>query len=260
MGRPADAIKFVLTVARLADEHDIKYPAAALAYYSFVSFLPVLALVVAVVGERMGEQIRRVSPRVFTPEAQQLVSDSITSATGRSSAIVLAIAVFGWSMANIVTDLQTAIQRVEGCSEGPLVKQLSDAVKILGSFTLIIISIVLVGVLSVLLPFPSRIAHGWPIGLFVVLTVALIPLYSLPSKVVSSISEALPGAITAAFGLTILFTVIRIYAVNAPQYAIYGVLSGIIIILTSLYFAAFVLMIGFIVNAVALAQDTTSPR
>jgi membrane protein len=64
---------------------------------------------------------------------------------------------------------------------------------------------------------------------------------------------------TAALGLATPFTAIRTYAVNAPRYAIYGALSGIIILLTSLYFAAFVLMIGFIVNAVALARDTTLP-
>jgi membrane protein len=260
MGQPADAITFVLTVARLADEHEIKYPAAAFAYYSFVSFLPLLALVVAVVGQQMGEQIRRVSPRVFTPEAQQLVSESITSATGRSSAIMLAIAVFGWSVTNIVTDLQTAIERVEGHAGSPLAAQLSDAVKILASLLLVIVSVVLLGGLSVLLPSSPRIAHGWSIGLFVVLTVALVPLYSLPSRVVSSTRDALPGATTAAFGLATLFTAIRTYAVNAPRYAIYGVLSGIIILLTSLYFAAFVLMIGFIVNAVALDRDSTSHR
>ena len=257
MGRPADAITFVLTVAQVAEKCDIKYPAAALAYYSFVSFLPLFALVVAVVGEQMGERMRQVSPRVFTPEAQQLVTDSITSATGRTSAIILAIAVLAWSVANIVTDLQMTIERVEGRPENSLLGQAFEAVKILGSLLLIISSIVLVGVLSVVYPSPPPIAFGWPVGLFVVLTVTLLPLYSLPSKLVSSIAEALPGSITAAFGLTTLFTGIRLYAVNASQFAIYGVLSGIIIVLTSLYFAALVLMIGFVVNTVALGQGAT---
>jgi membrane protein len=259
MERLSEAGRFVLTITRLADEHDIKYPAAALAYYSFVSFLPLFTLVVAVLGESMSGRIGRASPTVFTPEAQQLVTDSISSAAGRDSAVVLAIVVLGWSVANVALDLQTAIERVEGRTEAPVKIQLTDAVKILGSFGLLVVAVVLVGLVSVVIPSPLRVAQGWPVGLFVVLTVSLVPLYSLPSRVVDSVATALPGAVTAALGLTALLTGISVYAVNASQYAIYGVLSGIIIVLTSLYLAAFVLMIGFVVNVAAHGWDGTAP-
>lgn len=241
----------MITVARLAEAHGLKYPAAAFAYYSFVSFLPLFVLVVAVLGERMSEQIGRVSPRVFTPEAQQLVSESITSATGRGGTIVLAIAVLGWSVTNIVIDLQTAIRRVEGRSAEPLGTQLSDAVRILASVVLLVVAVVLIGAISVIVPSSVQLTRGWPVGLFVVLVVALVPLYTLPSRTVTSVSEALPGALTAALGLTTLLTAIGIYAANAAQYALYGVLSGIIILLTSLYVGALILMIGFVVNVTA---------
>jgi membrane protein len=47
-----------------------------------------------------------------------------------------------------------------------------------------------------------------------------------------------------------------LYVVNAAQYAIYGVLSGIILMLTSIYLAAVVLMVGLVVNAVLAAETT----
>jgi len=54
-----------------------------------------------------------------------------------------------------------------------------------------------------------------------------------------------------------LLTAVSFYAANATQYALYGVLSGIIIILTSFYLGAIILMIGAIVNAVIADADDT---
>jgi membrane protein len=67
---------------------------------------------------------------------------------------------------------------------------------------------------------------------------------------------ALPGAVTAAAGWTTLHAAVQFYAGNATQYAIYGVLSGVIIILTSLYLAAVVLMVGVVVNATLAGEGT----
>jgi membrane protein len=89
----------------------------------------------------------------------------------------------------------------------------------------------------------------WPLVLFGVLVLAFLPLYYLPSELVTSPSEALPGALTAGAGWTLLITGIQYYAANAAQYALYGILSGVILILTSLYLAALVLMLGVVVNA-----------
>lgn len=54
---------------------------------------------------------------------------------------------------------------------------------------------------------------------------------------------------------TVLLTVVQIYAANASQYALFGVLSGIILILTSLYLASVILMIGVVVNTVTADTD-----
>lgn len=88
----------------------------------------------------------------------------------------------------------------------------------------------------------------------------LVPVAGGPNAVISSrlvtaTSIALPGTLTVAFGWMVLYGVILFFAKNTATYAIYGVLSEIISILTSLYIAAFVLMTGIVVNTV-LATDT----
>jgi len=255
MRRLSQAIEVVVTVTQLAEEHEVTYPAAALAYYAFVSQIPVLVLVLAFLGDSLARQTRTILPTYLTPDAQQLVSEALTSASGGAWAVALAVGVFAWSGANIVLGYQTVIERVEQITERSLLTQLRDAGSILGSFGLVIVSVILTNLVFGLLPFGRVFAYSEPIVQFGMLTVAFIPLYYAPSQAVTSLRGALPGALTAAAGWTVLLTAIQFYAANAAQYALFGVLSGIIIILTSLYLASIILMIGVVVNTVTADTD-----
>lgn len=255
----ADTLRFVLTVARVADEHEIQYPAASLAYYPFVSLLPLLVLVLAVISNDLAVRIQTDLPPVLTPEVRQLMYESITTASGRVGAVLLAIAVLAWSAVNVVIGFQTVVKRVEGILYKPLFEELRDAVSILGSLSLAVLSMILTGLVFVTLPVTPLVVSGGLVVLFVTLTVAFVPMYYVPSRAVTSLSEAFPGAVTAALGWTVLLTAIHLYATNAERYAIYGVLSGIILVLTALYIAAIVLMVGIVVNAI-LVDEAKSER
>ena len=255
MKRLSHAFEIALTVGRMAKEHDIKYPAAALAYYAFVSQIPLLMLVVAVISDRLAGWIQTTTPDFLTPDAQQLLSDALVTASGRAWATVLAVGVLVWSGANVVIGFQTVVNRVEHASRGSLRSQLRDSSSIIGSFSLVIVAIILTNVIFALLPIGRVLSYSKPFVQFGTLTVAFLPLYYAPSRVITSLTGALPGALTAAVGWTVLLTVISFYAANAAQYAIYGVLSGIIIILTSFYVGAIILMIGVIVNTVIADTD-----
>jgi len=74
MKRLGHAVEVALTVGQMAREHDIKYPAAALAYYAFVSQVPLLILVLAVVSDQLVGQIQTTTPDFLTPGAQQQLS------------------------------------------------------------------------------------------------------------------------------------------------------------------------------------------
>ena len=255
MARPSDAFDLAGTVAHTAYEKDVKYPAAALAYYAFVSFVPMLVFAFAIVGERVAVRIYTATPRFLTPSAQQLVYEAMTAASGRVGAALLAIVVLAWSGANVAVDFQTVVERVEEAAERPLRYQLRDSVVVLGSIGLAILSIIVTSAIFGTLPAGLLVEFVGFAVLFVALVGAFVPLYYVPSRAVTTPSNALAGAITAAFGWTVIHAGVQFYAVHATRYAIYGVLSGIMVILTSLYFAAIVLMVGIIVNATLADED-----
>lgn len=249
MLRQSNTAETALTIAESSYDHKIQYPAAALAYYGFVSLLPLLVILLAVIGEPIIGPVRDATFHFLTPEAQQAVSRGLADATGKVGATLFAVVVLVWSAVNVTAGFETMVDRVEDPSNKSLPDQLRDAVSILGSFGLGVGSVVTASVLFVLLPGASHIVAGGLVFLFVALTIAFLPLYYVPTSEIPSLASALPGTLTVAFGWTILLAAVRFYVANAATYAIYGVLSGIILILTSFYIAAVVLMLGFVVNA-----------
>lgn len=249
MGRLAEVIGSASTVVWVVYDQDVKYPAAALAYYAFVSFVPLLMLLFALVGEQLAVRVHSTTPEFLTPGARQLVYEAMTTATGRTWAALLAIGVLAWGGANVAIGFLTVVKRIEETPERPLESQVRDAVVVLGSIGLAIVGIVGTSALFSLPPIGPFAGLVGFVVLFLALTVAFLPLYYVPSRSATTPSAALPGALVTAFGWTLIHTGVHYYAANAGRYAIYGVLSGIIIILTSLYFAAVLLMVGIVVNA-----------
>jgi membrane protein len=258
MTRVAEWLDFGKTVARLTYKSDIRYLATAVAYYGFVSLVPLLLIVVAVVGWRFAGDVSARSAELVTPDAQQLLSESLASASGRTGAVVLSVAVLAWGSANVATGFLTAFERLEAATDRPITLQFRDATVVLGSLSLAVLVVLFETVVLTFVPGGSLAILVGAVVLLAVLTVMFLPLYYVPSRVAGSLSTALPGALAAAFGWTLIYAGIQFYAVNAGQYAVYGVLSGIIILLTSIYLAAVVLMVGVVVNAV-LATDTDDP-
>ena len=249
MSRWEGTLETALLIVRTAIERDVQYPAAALAYYSFVSLLPLLVILLAVLGEPAAREVRATTLQFLTPAAQDLVLDALTDSRGRIGATLFAVGVLAWSGANITAGFQTVVEDVEGEIDRSLAAHLRDGASVLGSLTLGIVSVVFVSGLFVLLPGAPFVVTSGLVVLPVALSLSFLPLYYLPSQDIDSLRAAAPGAVTAAVGWTILLGAIRFYAENADAYAIFGVLSGILLILTSLYAAASLLMVGHVVNA-----------
>jgi len=251
-----DVASLLKAVALTAYREEIRYPAAALAYYGFVSFVPLLLLLVAVLGDQLATQLARVSPTFLTPEVSTLIDRSLQTASQRVSAGLLAVFVLLWSGVSVVGDVRAVVERIEGTTRAGINAWVHDAVGILGSIG---IAIVAIGATTLLFAYTP----GGPLDfvtafatLWLLLTIGFVPLYTLPSTVVSGPRAAFPGAAATALCWTSIHTGIQFYALNAGQFSIYGVLSGVILILTSLYFAAAALFTGFIVN---LQYHTTDP-
>ena len=95
----------------------------------------------------------------------------------------------------------------------------------------------------------SAVAIVGTLATLLALVIVLLPLYYfLPGGDVT-VREAIPGAVLAAVGLTVLQVVFRIYAARAGAFEAYGVLGGVLLLVTVLYFAGMVLLIGVLLNA-----------
>lgn len=249
MGRLTDGLEYFVSLARTVHEEEIRYPAAALAYYGFVSFVPLLLLVFVLVGEQLATELAQSLPRFLTPSVEELVRRSLTTASGRTGGGLFAALVLLWSGLNVVDDVRTVVERIEGSVESSLRHWLRDAAVILGGFVLAMLAII---VTSTLFGFPATgplFGLAGFLALWLVLMVAFLPMYYVPSGLVGSLGEALPGAVVASFGWAALHTGIQFYAAHAGRYAVYGALSGVILLLTSLYLAAALLLTGIVVNA-----------
>ena len=255
MSRRDDALEFALAVYASAAEHDVKYPAAAFAYYGFVAFLPLLVLTVALLDQTALARVEDALPQLLAPQARRLVYESLAVASGRTGATVFAVGVFLWCGANMAAAFGTIVERVEGApcvEDAPVEAGVRTAAGIFASLCLAVVSAGFTeGFLATRMADPVDVLLG-PVVLLGLLTASFLPLYVVASPATTDPRSALPGAFTAALGWTVLVTFIQFYAANAAQYALYGILSGIILIFTSLYVAAGVLMLGVVVNATAV--------
>lgn len=249
------SVEFAKTVARTMYELDLRYPAISVAYAAFVSFIPLLMLLFIALGREVAFEVYAGSAQFVTPETQELLFEALTTATGRTGAFVLSVVAIAWGASNVAVGFLTVVERVENSPDLPLGVQLRNSAVVLATLSVAILAIFLQSViLAVRSPGPLGIVLGF-LSLFVVLTAAFLPLYYFPSEVVTAPSAALPGALTAAAGWTVIHAVVQFYTNNAAQYAIYGVASGIVIILTTTYIAAAILMMGVVVNALLATGD-----
>jgi len=90
----------------------------------------------------------------------------------------------------------------------------------------------------------------------IVLTGAFLPIfYRFPDKDVT-VREVLPGTVLAAVGWTVMQAAFQLYAGVASTSA-YGVIGGVILLVTFLYFAGAIVILGAVVNVV-LADNRTA--
>lgn len=247
-------------VTTVRDE-DVTFLAASVAYYAFISLIPSLLLLVSVasllVGDAFAAVVLAESRQFLTPAGQDAVTAAIASAEGRTGATVLGAAVLVWSTLKVFRGLDTAFQAVYG-GEDPstLLAELSDAasvavgigVGIVAMFVLgALIATAEIGRLTGLVPAVELVGF---LVLPLVLATVFVPMYYILPNCPMTLREALPGAVIAAVGWTLLQAGFQVYAAGAGQYQVYGVLGGILLLVTWLYLAAIVVIVGAVCNAV----------
>ena len=260
----------------------VTFIAAGLAYYAFISLIPLLLLALVVTSflgddELVATLVAEVS-RTLGEGAGGALRDALTGAAGRGGATIFGLAVLLWSGLKLFRGLDIAFSEVYG-APGPdtILDQLRNATVTLGAVGLGVAATVAVGAIIAGLGLDSIVAGRdvvgvvGSIGLVAALTVVLLPLYYVLPGVDLPVREALPGAVLAAVGWTALQTGFRLYATVAGSYEAYGVIGGVLLLVTFLYFGGLILLLGAVLNAVlaggadertgmAAAPDAPSPE
>lgn len=265
--RVSGVVGVVQAVVASVQSDRITFIAASLAYYAFISLVPLLLLgtVAASVlgGPELAGTLGTAAANVAGPEVGTVVESALSNAAGRGSATLVGTVVLLWSGLKLFRGLDVAFSTVYGTADDEtLLDQLRD-----GFVTLVGVGVgiaVTVGLGVTIAQFDRVVAGIDVINLvgtvasLVGLTLAFFPLYYvLPDRGTVGIREALPGAAFAAVGWTLLQTGFRVYAGVAGSYEAYGVLGAVLLLVTFLYFGGLVLLVGVVLNAV-LAERVDS--
>ncbi|KZN25318.1 ribonuclease BN [Haladaptatus sp. R4] len=238
-----------------AREQEITFLAAGIAYYAFVSILPALLLALAIAsfvgGDAFANHVVGTVQTLLSPKAQDIVQDSLSSASGRGSATVVGSLVLVWSTLRVFRGLDEAFSRVYGVNVAePFTETLTDAGLVLAVIAVGVSGVAVVNILlpsMAWLPFERTLTS---IALLFVLVPVFLPLYYFFPDTDVTVREILPGTIFATLGWTALQAVFSIYVDSAAQFSAYGVLGGALLLVTWLYLGGIVLLFGAVINAV----------
>lgn len=244
----------------LATKKEVPFLAASIAYYAFAALIPLLLfafiVISAVGGNELALQIIVVTQRFLTPTAQGFILDAITQTEGRTSVLVGASLVFLWSIFRLLRGLDIAFSMVyETEMSPPVLTQITTATMLFLALVIAGSGLVSVSILFALLPDDLLIGLAGAGAVLVALVLVFWPIYYLLPAVDHSIGDALPGAIGAAFSWALLNTVFGIYAANASQYEVYGVLGGVLLLLAWFYVSGVILVLGAVINAVVATHQ-----
>lgn len=245
-------------VAVVAKEQELTFLAAAVAYYAFVSLIPAAVLLLVVATTFGGEQFARIvlesTSQFLTESGQEVLTTALTASDGRSGATVVGAAFLLWGTLKVFRALDTAFGDIYGTEQqDTLLDQLVDSlIVVVGIGASIVLMFALAGAFAA---FELGIVMEvlGVLALPIVLTAAFLPIfYRFPDTSVT-VREVLPGAALAAVGWTVMQAAFQLYASVASTSA-YGIVGGVILLVTWLYLAGAVVILGAVVNVV-LAEN-----
>ncbi|QSG15937.1 YihY/virulence factor BrkB family protein [Halapricum desulfuricans] len=246
------------TLLSVVRDSQLTLLAAAIAYYAFASLLPlflvVLTVASAVGGDALAKAVVTQLSGALTPSGESLVRNALTNASGRGSVTAIGLAILLWSGLKLFRGLDTAFSMVYGTEQSvTLLTKARNAVTALVAVGAAIGAVVLAAVAAGIVGLSTA---GIPtvVGLPFVLTVAFLPLYYIFPDVEMTLRDAVPGAVFAAVGWTVLSAAFQVYAVRARSAVLYGILGAVLLLVTWFYVGGIVLLLGAVLNGV-LAGD-----
>ena len=239
-------LKIARDVAILARNEQLTLLAAGVAFYGFISLIPLallgLGITASIGGEALAEQLTDAVSDVLTPSAQELLAETVLDETGRQSATVFGAVGLLWGASRVLRGIDRAFSEVYGTAGSKsLLDTIWDATIV---FVVIGFGLTIVAILEVVIrfvPFVGVSVLG-PIFVVVGLIVTFLPLYVIFPESGIDVREALPGTVVAAIGWFVLSRTFSLYTAFATEYAVYGALGAVFLVLIWLYIGAIILV------------------
>ena len=250
----------IRSLVDVVQTRQLTFLAAAIAYYAFLSIIPLLivgiTVAAAVAGETVAAEILDSFNSLLTPATADLIEQTLISGSGRGGVTVVGLAVLLWSSLRVFRGLDVAFGQIYGeQTQKGIPQQLRDAVLVFFGIILAIgATVTLTALFSfVELPFAGVVGT---VGLIIILSGVFFPMYYIFPGQDIPVREALPGALVAGLGWTGLGAGFGLYAANAGSLQLYGVLGGVLLLLIWFYFGGLIILLGAAVNVVRADGDT----
>lgn len=252
-----NAVRVGRDIVREIRTNNVPFMAGSIAYSAFVSLLPLVLLLViaasAIGGESLAARVQGVTERYLSPSGQSLVTDSISQAGSRTGLSVLGILVLLWGVFRVFRALDTAFSALYDTQErNDLINQFKNGTIVLVALGGALFGVIVAGTgLQFVpgLPFP-RLVRG--ASLILGLSIVFVPVFYVFPDADLSLEMVLPGAVVAAVGWTLLNAGFGVYVAYSSTQDLYGVIGGVILLITFLYFGALVILIGAVTNVVVM--------
>lgn len=252
-------VRIVRSIARETRSKNVPFMAGSIAYSAFISLLPlVLLLVIAASvlgGESLASYVQAVTQSYLTPTGQSLLADSISQASSQMGLSIFGGIVLLWGVLRVFRALDTAFSAIYDTQQrNDLSNQFRDGVVVLVALGGALL-VVLVAGLSLRfvpnLPFPRLVRD---VLLLFGLSIVFVPIYYVFPDADLSFKMILPGAVVAAIGWALLNAGFGVYVAYSSTQDLYGVLGGVILLITFFYFGALVILIGAVTNVVLMGS------
>ena len=234
-------------------ESDLPFVASGLAYYSLLAVTPALVagflLIAELGGSALAERVVATTADVLSPDGQRFIRESMEQMRARSGVGVVAVVLSLWGARRLHRGLGQGVSKIYGV-ESHVVDSLRDAARLLVFGCLGTVGIVGVAVAA------SLYADGGLLRLLAIpftFVIALAVAYPILNGMApaSGAVESLPGSLFTAVTWTLGAGVVGLVAsAQVRQGALYGVLGGLLLLLTWFYAANLLLLLGFVVDAV----------
>jgi len=253
-------VRIVRGIVRVLRAKNVPFMAGSIAYSAFVSLLPlVLLLVIAasvIGGEQLASHVQNVTESYLSPTGQTLLADSISQAGSQTGLSILGVVVLLWGVFRVLRALDTAFSAIYDTQQrNDLPNQFTDGIVVLVTLGGALFAVLVAGIgLQFVpnLPFPRLVRE---VSLILGLTIVFIPIYYVFPDAELSFKMILPGAVVAAVGWALLDAGFGVYVAYSSAQDLYGVIGGVILLITFLYFGALVILIGATTNVVLMGRS-----